>query len=261
MSEPTPSGEVFGVYANFYDALYADKDYEAECDYVVDVLAARGVTAPASLLDLGCGTGGHIIPMAGRGFEVAGVDRSPEMAEQARAKAREAGVPIDVHVGDVRNADLGRTFDAVTSMFAVVSYQLENADVLAMFETARRHLASGGVFVFDGWFGPAVLVDQPEERSKTVPLPDGGTVTRVARPRLDVFRQTVDVVYEVTATHTDGTLEHTVESHPVRFLFAQELALMLEASGFELVAFGPFMEPNQEISIRDWNFSAVAVAR
>lgn len=252
--------EVFGRYAGFYDALYADKDYEAECDFLERVFAGNGIGPGSSVLDLGSGTGGHATPLARRGFEVVGVDRSAEMVGRASAKARDAGVTVDFIVGDVCDEALGRTFDVVVSMFAVVGYQLTNHDLSRMFANVRRHLETGGLFVFDGWFGPAVLVEQPEVKTKTVVDPSGDVITRVARPTLDVVAQTVQVAYEVTRESGGEVVEETSELHRMRFLFAQEMALFLQSANLELVALGPFMDLSRPPGVTDWNFSAVAKA-
>lgn len=260
MSDNQGGSEVFGAYAGFYDALYADKDYEAECDFLVDVFAQQGVTPGATVLDLGCGTGGHVIPLARRGFRVAGVDRAEGMVERARAKAAEEGVEAEFVVGDVRSVDLGRRFDAVVSMFAVVSYQLTNEDLAAMFAVARRHLEPGSPFVFDAWFGPAVLIEQPEPRTKVVRMPDGDSITRAARPTLDVVSQTVEVAYDVTRERDGRVVERTAEAHHMRFLFAQEIRFFLEQARFRQVALGPFMDLSRPPTGADWNVSVVATA-
>src|SRR5207248_11417549 len=69
---------VFGPqYAEAYDTLYRDKDYSAECDAIEHVFRLYGIGPVRRVLDLGCGTGGHAVPLAERGYEVVGVDRSP----------------------------------------------------------------------------------------------------------------------------------------------------------------------------------------
>lgn len=257
MTDQQPA-EVFGEYSAFYDALYADKDYESEVDFVERVLERYGAPAGASVLDLGSGTGSHAIPLARRGHRVAGVDRAPGMVEQARSKAAAAGVDVRFEVGDVRSVDLGEMFDAVISMFAVMSYQLTNDDLRAAFGTARRHLDAGGLFVFDAWFGPAVLVQRPAVTEKTLLTQEGDTIRRIARPTLDVISQTVDVAYEVSRRRPDDTVaERTEETHRVRFLFAQEIELLASISGFEPVALGPFMDLDRAPTADDWNVSAV----
>ena len=253
--------DVFGAYADFYDALYADKDYESEVRFLVDVFSEYGVHAGASILDLGCGTGGHAIPLAYRGYSVVGVDRSQEMIDQAVAKAARESVSAEFTVGDVRSLRLGRTFDAVISMFAVVSYQLSNEDLAAMFETAASHLEPGGLFVFDVWFGPAVLSERPEARSKTVQTAEGETITRIATPALDVVEQTVRVDYELSRMRGPVLLETARESHTVRFLFVQEIRQLLASAGFEPLAMGPFMDLTRKPTVSDWYLSVVARAR
>lgn len=250
----------FGKYAQFYDALYVDKDYAAEIAFLHGVFEDDAATPVASVLDLGCGTGTHAMGLAALGYEVAGVDRSAAMVEQARAKAAESENAPTFLVGDIRDVDLDRTFDAVVSMFAVVSYQITNEDLMATFATARRHLASDGLFVFDAWFGPAVLVQQPESKTKVIATPEGDTVTRIAQPTLDVIAQTVRVDYTVTHEHKGVIHDEARESHLVRFLFAQELAHLLDASGFTLEAIGPFMDLGRLPTTDDWNVSVLARA-
>ena len=81
--------DTFGTdYAQQYDVLYQDKDYDAETDLLERVFAAHGLAGNA-ILDLGCGTGQHALRLARRGYEVTGVDRSPEMLSIARVKAEQ----------------------------------------------------------------------------------------------------------------------------------------------------------------------------
>jgi len=104
---------VFEEYAEYYDILYQDKDYEAECDFLEQIFARYAQHPVRTILDLGCGTGGHALPLARRGYEVTGVDLSEHMLERARQKAAEAGLAISFHQGDIRSLNLGCTFDAV----------------------------------------------------------------------------------------------------------------------------------------------------
>src|SRR5206468_3380563 len=117
-------------------------------------------TPVKTVLDLGCGTGNHALPLARRGFSVTGVDRSPGMLEQAAQKSSASGLgdkAPDFKQGDLRELDLHQQFDAALMMFAVLGYQLTNENVASALATVRRHLKPGGLFVFDIWYGPAVL--------------------------------------------------------------------------------------------------------
>jgi len=119
---------VFNAYAAYYDPLYQDKDYEAECDFLEQVFVHYARAPIRTILDLGCGTGGHVLPLVQRGYEVIGVDRSEKMLSVAQAKVAStlegSNIPT-FQRGDIRNLDLGRTFDAVIAMFAVISYQTQ----------------------------------------------------------------------------------------------------------------------------------------
>jgi len=86
--------EVFGqVYADQYDLLYSDKNYEAECDLIEEVFRRYAKSSVETILDLGCGTGGHAFPLARRGYRVTGVDRSAEMLAHAREKTSVLQLP------------------------------------------------------------------------------------------------------------------------------------------------------------------------
>ena len=122
------------------------------------------------MLDLGCGTGGHAVPLAERGYDVVGVDRSPDMLQRAMQRGSSARFQL----GEIGSLDLGETFDAVLLMFAVLGYQVGNADVQAALATARRHLHTTGLLFADLWYGPAVLAERPAIKGLTLPgMPEG----------------------------------------------------------------------------------------
>ena len=137
----------FEDYARFYDHFYRDKDYRGECDYLlqtVERFREEGSGPPRGLriLDLGCGTGRHAALLAEGGHRVVGVDRSETMLAQARARCT-AGVDLRFVPGDVREVDLGETFDCVFALFHVASYQVTNRDIADFFAAAARHLEPG----------------------------------------------------------------------------------------------------------------------
>ncbi len=248
------------AYASVYDALYRDKDYEAECDFVEQIFSLYARRPVYTVLDLGCGTGGHALPLARRGHFVVGADRSEAMLAEARRKATLRGVnPSGFVQGNIRTLDLGRTFDAVIAMFSIVSYQTTNEDLAATFRAARRHLGPDGLFIFDCWFGPAVLSQEPTERHKVVER-DGERIERFAIPTLDALRYTVRVDYKVLWTKDNRVLDEIDESHLMRFLFPQEIEGYLGDAGFELLKMCPFMALEQEATEQNWNVTVVGKA-
>jgi hypothetical protein len=110
-----------------------------------------------------------------------------------------------------------------------------------MFENVARHLKSGGVFIFDYWFGPAVLTDRPAVRIKRMDS-DAIRVTRLAEPEIDVQASCVDVNYQVMVWDkaTDAVTELT-ETHRMRYLFLTEIELLARAAGFTVQASGEWL--------------------
>ncbi len=256
MSEPFGAG-----YAGAYDDLYRDKDYAAECERIRDTFRVHGSGAVRSVLDLGCGTGGHLVRLARMGYGVVGVDRSADMLERARDKSRELPSESrpELHEGDIRALDLGRRFDAVLMMFAVLGYQIENADVLAALTTARRHLDPGGLFVFDVWYGPAVLREKPSARFKVVPTARG-RILRAAAAQLDTRRHVCTIHYEVWGLADRRLVAETRESHRMRYFFPRELEFYLTCAGFSLLRLEAFPGPGREPDETTWNVLGVGRA-
>lgn len=234
MSNSLPA-TVFGDrYAEMYDALYASKDYERECDRI-EAAFSRSPRDVRSVLDLGCGTGNHAIPLARRGYRVVGVDRSPGMLQRARDKAAQgSGAQPEFVLGDLRDVRLGRSLDACIVMFAVLGYQTTDHDVLAALETIRRHLEPDGIFVFDVWNGAAVVTDGPGERTRTEP--DGARrLVRVSSGTLDLPRHICNVHIRQTLSEGDTIVSESEETHAMRYFFPLELELLLDRAGFDVV--------------------------
>jgi SAM-dependent methyltransferase len=247
---------VFGRdYAAAYDDLYQDKDYLAECDLIERAFKLYGQGTIRRALDLGCGTGGHALELAARGYDVVGIDRSPEMLERARARSSAARFEL----GEIGNLDLGETFDAALMMFAVLGYQVGNSDVQAALATARRHLRPNGLFLCDFWYGPAVLGQRPSERVKVIDTP-AGQVIRVAAGELNTLRDLCMVRYHVWRIEDGRVTSEAREQHPMRYFFAPELGLFLAAAGFELARLGAFPNLEDEATDQTWNVALVARA-
>lgn len=244
---------VFESYAKYYDLFYQEKDYEAEVDFVTDV---GKLTPPMSVLDLGCGTGGHVLPLAKRGFQMTGVDLSEVMISQARQKASDQNLNAEFSHADIRSLALGRTFDAVISMFAVMGYQTSNTDLYSAMQAARNHLQAGGLFIFDAWFGPAVLRELPATRVRE--LQNGEErIIRIAVPELDPLLNTVTVHYTVIRLSGERVLDESRESHRMRFLFAPEVEFFARQAGFEVLNICPFMDAGRRPTELDWNVTWV----
>jgi SAM-dependent methyltransferase len=217
---------VFGLYAQYYDLLYRDKNYAGEAVYVAELIRDHTPYAK-TILELGCGTGIHAAHFADMGFDLMGVDRSEPMLEQARTRkaslADSVSARLNFEQGNVGTFRAGKTFDVVLSLFHVFSYQVSNHELRSAFETAANHLNPGGLLIFDYWYGPAVLTQQPEVRVKRLEN-DTLAVIRVAEPEMNPSENRVTVNYWVhMVSKTSERSENASERHDMRYLFIPEI--------------------------------------
>jgi SAM-dependent methyltransferase len=242
-------------YADSYDLLYGEKDYQRECDLIEEVFRRHGNGQIKSVLDLGCGTGNHALPLARRGYQVLGIDLSQEMLQHARDKAQAAGLAagqLEFAQGDVRSFSTPRRFDAALMMFAVLGYQLTNEDVLAALRTVRDHLNPGGLFICDVWYGPAVLAVRPSDRVKVIPMANGQLI-RAASGTLDTYRHLCEVRYHLWRLTGDHVDSETQETHRMRYFFPQELSLFLGQTRFSMLDIRSFDDPESSPTENTWN--------
>jgi SAM-dependent methyltransferase len=239
--------DVFGSYSQYYDLLYQDKDYQAESDFIHQLIDRHHPNSH-SILELGCGTGIHASMLADRGYQVHGIDRSDDMLRQAQQKATDQ---LTFSLGDAKSVRLDRQFDVVLSLFHVVSYHQTNVDLIAAFETAKIHLKPGGIFVFDVWYGPAVLTARPSVRVKRLEN-DRIQVTRIAEPEIYPNLNRVDVNYQIQITDKQtGQVETIQETHPMRYLFKPELELVAAQVGLTPLHCGEWLS-DAEPSFDSW---------
>jgi len=239
---------VFGGYARYYDLLYRDKDYRGETEFVERLIRMHAPDA-RRVLELGCGTGIHGAILAEKGYDVVGIDRSEDMLNAAAQRV--AGLPPAIAKrvrfirGDVRDFQVEGRFDAVVSLFHVLSYQLTNDDLRAVFTKVKAHLAPGGVFIFDCWYGPAVLTDRPAIRVKRF-ADDSTSVTRIAVPTLHPNLNRVDIQFQLfVKDNGSGTVEELSELHQMRYLFRPELELLAAAAGLRIESCGAWMSDRE----------------
>jgi SAM-dependent methyltransferase len=230
---------VFNVYSRYYNLLYSDKDYQAEVEYIDSILKRYGILG-RDLLELGSGTGNHGRLLAERGFRVTGIERSAEMVAQSIETEG-----FSCQQGDICTLQLGKTFDAVLSLFHVVSYQVSNEALRAVFARAADHLNPGGLFIFDVWYSPAVCAQVPKVRVKRM-VDNDVRIIRIAEPLIIPNENRVDVKYTVFACDlATGAWQTFTEIHPMRHFSLPELDLLAEMAGFERQRAEEFLTGNE----------------
>lgn len=139
---------VYGSFAAVYDLFMDDVPYREWADYIQSLLTEQGVQA-GLVLDLGCGTGNLTELLAGKGYDMIGVDVSPDMLDIALGKREQSGADILYLLQDMREFELYGTVGAAVSVCDSMNYLLTEEDLLAVFSLVNNYLDPGGVFIFD----------------------------------------------------------------------------------------------------------------
>lgn len=223
--------EQFYSDAKLYDRLFPG-DPQALALYTTEADRQGG-----RVLELGSGTGQKLIPIASNGHPCTGLELSPAMLAEAQRKAGERGVEVEWLHGDMREFDLGRTFDLVIIAANSLLHLHEASDLVACLRSARRHMAPGARLVLDV-FNPSVqmLAQADGVRRQRDALsfvdPDRGAV------RVDVA-ETYDAATQVTRGRwcfsTEAEIDFLVAPLEIRSIFPQELLLLLSLGGFRVV--------------------------
>jgi len=218
----------FGLYSLYYDLFYKDKDYLGEADYVFKKLK-RYLPFVQDVLELGIGTGNHAELLMKKGLNIVGIELSELMASQARKKG------IHCYVKDCSEFSLGRKFDAVISLFHVISYINENEKLIKTFRNVNQHLNVGGIFLFDVWYSPAVYHLKPEIRIRRIQN-DKLRITRLAEPKMLYNSNVVEVNYEIIIENKqDGSTTYFNEIHSMRHFSLPEISILASFCGFEII--------------------------
>jgi SAM-dependent methyltransferase len=174
-------------------------------------------------LELAIGTGRVAVPLAERGVPVTGIELSRPMLDQLRTKVDETTIPVVV--GDMATAGASGTFSLVYLVYNTISNLLTQAEQVACFRNAARHLTLGGRFVIELWV--------PELRK----LPPGVEATVWHQEPGYIGLDTYDVLQQLVVSHHfrfgEGTDAELFRS-PHRYIWPAELDLMAQLAGFEL---------------------------
>jgi SAM-dependent methyltransferase len=223
--------EQFYSDARLYDRLFPGGEQ------AVDFYRAEADRQAGCVLELGSGTGHKLIPIASDGHPCMGLELSPDMIAEAQRKADERGVEVEWLQGDMREFDLGRTFDLVFIAANSLLHLHEAEDLVSCLRSVRRHLAPGARLILDV-FHPSVRMlahaDGVRRRRDALSFvdPERGVV------RVDVA-ETYDAAAQVTRGKwyfsTDSEADFLVAPLEIRSIFPQEVPLLLSLGGLRVV--------------------------
>jgi len=135
-------------FASVYDIFMDNVPYDEWTDYVEHLLKDNNVKE-GLVLELGCGTGSMTARLAGRGYDMIGIDNSEEMLSIARENSEEKDDKILYLCQDMREFELYGTVAAVISVCDSINYILTEEDLLKVFRLVNNYLDPNGLFLFD----------------------------------------------------------------------------------------------------------------
>jgi len=220
------------TYSKYYDLLYKDKNYQEEYNYICGLIKKYANNSKKNILDIGCGTGKHLCFFKKDGYTVSGVDVSENMIYEAKKCLQQEDDLICCKASEFK---FNKKFETIISIFHVMSYQTENDELEKVFLNVSEHLTDAGLFIFDFWYGPAVLTDPPVVKIKR--LEDNEVkITRIAEPVMCYNENIVDVNFEVMIENKrTQLLEKLSETHKMRYLFLPEIELFANKNNFEVL--------------------------
>ena len=226
----------FDIYAPFYDPDLGD--YDTDLGFYQQFAARCG----SPILELGCGTGRVLLPLARQGYRITGIDASAEMLERTRAKvaAEALGDRVTLVEQQMGDLDLEERFNmafAALNSFAHLHTTGEQLDALARI---RRHLNPGGLLIVD-MFNPDMgrLLDARGQvaLAKTMTAPDTGRrLMRFYSEEVDLALQLIHTTYIVDEMDNAGHVQRTLFPFTLRYVFRHELELLLRHAQFEVEA-------------------------
>ena len=250
---------VFGEFAKYYDLVHQNKNYEKESAYV-DSLIRRFKPDTRSILDVGCGTGNYAFAMQALGYEVTGVDASPEMIEIAEEKL--AGKPVETSkpsfcCSRMEEYTSQRKSDAVICLFFSLCYQSTEDLIRQSLRRFKEQLNDHGILIFDFWHKAGVMSEKPELKIQRYRA-ENSEVTKLVEPTMDEAADCVVIDYTFYVENEKGNLSKFKESHKVRYLNPELLTKHLSELNFKVELIEGWMT-NQKLKDNEW--SGIIVAR
>lgn len=232
--------------AEYYDYIPDYRDRADQNFYLSYAQSAKG-----TILELGCGTGRILIPLAAAGCEIVGLDISPYMLSECKQKLELQPEEIRNRVrlvqGNMVDFALNEVFDLVTTPFRSFQHLLSIEEQLDSLRCINNHLEMGGTFILDLFQVKYEKIHDPKyleemEDFAEIELSDGRKLRRNSRVsafhRAEQYNE-VELIFYIV--HPDGREERLVQAFPFRYFFRYEVEHLLTLCGFEVIdLFGNF---------------------
>ncbi len=225
------------LIAKYYDFLHGDMEED------LPMWLALAAAADGPILEVGCGTGRLLGPLAQTGHTVTGIDLSETALSAARAKLSASGLTERV---STFRADM-RQFDLPCQGFALALLPLNTfmhchtvADQLTTLQSIHKHLRPGGQLVIDLFYPDPVMLAEVDGRlyfeAETVDELSGYTVQWYWRHDIDLVEQIRHLTYILDEVDSEGLVRRATIPVSLRFVYRFEMELLLKITGFTVEA-------------------------
>jgi SAM-dependent methyltransferase len=232
---------------------YEDKPFIAELyDYVpfytnrpdLEFYLDFAESANGTVLELGCGTGRILIPIAAAGYDITGLDFSDHMLDRCRQKLESQPQDVQKRIrlvkSDMAVFDLPETFSLATAPFRVFQHLISADEQLSCLRCVNNHMEMGGKFVFDLSRAHFRLIKNDAHTEETVDfsdheLPDGCKMRRTHRVvATHLTEQYSDIEFIYYLTQPDGKEERLIQAFSFRHFFRYEVEHLLARCGYSV---------------------------
>jgi SAM-dependent methyltransferase len=235
--------------ARYYDAENTDKN--DDIPFYLHFAEEHG----GPLLDVGCGTGRIMFPIAQAGYEIHGIDNEPAMLE--RAEDRLNGMPalrkrLKLHAGDVRSYQMPTQFKLTLVPYNGMMHFHDQETQLQVLRQLRQWTRDDGTLILDLPNAGDVFASQDTEAltlERTFLEPESGhLIMQQSVSYLDRVQQLMRITWIYDEITSDSTVKRTFAPLVLYYYFYAEMRLLLAQSGFEVEAvygdldFGDFVD-------------------
>lgn len=220
----------YSYFAKVYDLLTDNAEYAKAAERYV-ALAARYGKGSGRAVDLGCGTGSLSVELCRLGYDVIGVDISPDMLSHAYNKAADKKLPIQFVCQDMTELELGGKVDVIFSYLDCIDHLPSMSEVKRTFERCAMHLDEGGLFIFD----VNTVYKHREILSDNVFVFEREGLFCIWQNFYNEENDSVDILLDFFEETDDGRYERYSEEFTERAYILGDISRRLEEAGFEVL--------------------------
>ena len=222
---------IYDLLAPYYDIHNSDIDYAKWADFIEKISERDSVSRPELVLDLACGTGKMTLELASRGYDMTGIDYSPEMLDIARAEAVERGYDVLWLCQDMREFELYGTVDMAVCCLDSINHLTSVGDLKKCLSLLHNYLIPEGILIFDV-NGKSKFEDVYAQNSYVMEQDDGMCIWQ---NYYNASTKLCDFYITLFKERDDGSYERYDEIQRERMYTLRSLKKALMQTGMEFI--------------------------